>query len=181
MSRHQDERLRNIRLHERRWYSLPGLVARSHVAARLRTLGSAPDRPPHAEAHAVEPGDEGARLHAITEAQLLRIRDWAAERGMPFALVLLVFKEQLAEMPPGYAPSAFGERWSRFARRSGIPVVDLYPQVATHPDPASLYWRWDGHFAQAGARMTANAAFALAQGYLREAAAIGRYGARADP
>jgi hypothetical protein len=37
--------------------------------------------------------------------------------------------------------------------RHGVPMLDLLPHFERHPDPASLYWRTDPHFSEAGHRL----------------------------
>jgi hypothetical protein len=60
------------------------------------------------------------------------------------------FREQFMGLGEGFDPARFGHYWAAFAQRQGVPMVDLYPAFAQHPDPMSLYWIEDIHCTQAG-------------------------------
>jgi hypothetical protein len=42
---------------------------------------------------------------------------------------------------------------SELCARHGVPMLDLLPIFEIHPDPASLYWRFDPHFSPEGHRL----------------------------
>jgi hypothetical protein len=42
---------------------------------------------------------------------------------------------------------------SELCARHDVPFLDLLPYFKRHPDPASLYWRFDPHFSSAGHRL----------------------------
>jgi hypothetical protein len=45
------------------------------------------------------------------------------------------------------------ELLSELCARHDVPFLDLLPYFERHPDPASLYWRFDPHFSSAGHRL----------------------------
>jgi len=147
--------------HRQRWYSLPGRLERSRLKALVSGALAANAQGPTLAACHINPDANEQRLFALTEDYLLKIRDLAARQGASFGLLLITFQEQLGEMAPGYSGTAFGERWTKFAREHGIAVVDTYPMLRKHSGQPPLYWRWDGHYTAEGSRVAGAAAFDL--------------------
>lgn len=146
--------------HRQNWYSLRGQLERSHLVSRAKVAWQSRSLP-QLIACRVQLDEEAARLHELTEGFLLDIRDRAAGQGASVGLLAITFQEQLGEMAEGYAPGLFGERWLRFARRNGMAGIDTRPYLLAHPDPGSLFWRWDGHYTVEGSRVAGDVAFEL--------------------
>lgn len=141
-----------------RWWSLPGYVARSALYQRIvnsrwfkRKRGGSAFT--HHHAFAVEHYHRARTLFELAEQHVLAARDAAREIGASFALVVLPFREQLGPLEPGLAGHAFPDHWTDFCSRHEIPVLDVLPAFAAHPDPSELYWRMDAHCTAAGYRL----------------------------
>jgi lysophospholipase L1-like esterase len=149
----------------KRWYSVPGWVARSLVMQRIRDLriverlkgegGSV-----HARAFLVDldakiraKAQTPRELYAVYEREIVLARDAAARCSAKFAVIAIPFEEQLHVAPPGQDFSLWGKRVAEIGARAGFPVIDLLPAFQAAGDPRALYWREDSHCRAAGYRL----------------------------
>ena len=114
-----------------------------------------------------------AAAWALTEALLLRFRDWTAQAGLPFAVLLIPDRRavqaadwsatltQYAPLLPVLTstdPAAPVRRLEDFLEGQGIPVLNLTGALSaraqSYPDER-LYFAQDGHFTPAGHRAAA--------------------------
>ena len=153
----------------RNWWSLPGLVGRTRLNALVqssplrRKLAKLP-RFTHFRAYQVEL-DERARAQLDSvRADLVKARDNARALGADFTLLLIPFREQLGDLEPGLDPTLLGQRLLAFAQANDIPAADTLPAFRQHGDPASLFWREDGHCTAEGYALIAEVAHELLGG-----------------
>ncbi|MDQ8155460.1 MAG: SGNH/GDSL hydrolase family protein [Gemmatimonadota bacterium] len=164
-------RERRLFEHRQRWYSLHGWLDRSRVKALISSASWQADEGPELMGCREELDAEDARLHGLTEEYLLEIQALAKSQNAAMGLVLVTFREQLGPMAPGYRGEVFGRRWTDFARRHDIAVVDTYPALRAHPGQPPIYFRWDLHYTAEGSRVTGDLAFDLARPFVRAPAA----------
>lgn len=140
------------------WWSLYGLVERSHLMQRLESSpalrrwrsGSAFT---HFRAFQVEQDRKSQELYALARKHVLAAKLAAEGCGARFALITIPFREQLGPLEPNLDGAVFGARWKEFGAEQGFPVLDLQPAFAAHAEPRELYWRHDSHCTAAGYRL----------------------------
>jgi lysophospholipase L1-like esterase len=162
------------------------LVSRSHLAylvksAALTLSGAAPDRReevPDAprgklledeEVFLVEPSPRIARGWTLTFALLRELALRVEASGARFAVVLVPNRYQvdaalwrLHARQLGLDPAAFGpelpqRRFAEWSRETGIPVIDLLPELRERNRDNSFYHLLDAHWNAAGHRVAAEA------------------------
>jgi hypothetical protein len=90
-----------------------------------------------------------ARLTRFEEL-IAALADQAHRAGVPFVLVFVPHQAEIAmetgaPRPPGVDPLAFPRTLEAIALRHGAVFVDASEVLRRQPDPASLYYRVDGH------------------------------------
>ncbi len=90
-----------------------------------------------------------ARLARFDEL-IAALADQAHQAGVPFVLVFVPHQAEIAmeagaPRPAGIDPYAFPKALEAIAHRHGVVFVDSSDVLRARPDPASLYYRVDGH------------------------------------
>lgn len=133
----------------------------------LDTIPPPEDRPPYLETYLRAWYPELQEALALFKKDVARMRDWCAERGIPFQVYLVPSKEDLSKtIWQASLQSTDATQYDRTKCRRvfqealedlGVSYTSLYDAFAPLPDPVSLFYEHDGHFNQEGAKVTAEA------------------------
>lgn len=146
---------------------------------RARLTTRTPERP--LATYLADPPDEVARGLEVAREAYSRIASRAAARGAATGLVLMPARFQIDDQDfanlAGAVRDAGGvlerqaatDRLARAVAPLQLPTLDLYPALASQPDAANLFFRYNVHLTPRGHEIVANALFA----FLRDSPAFG--------